>query len=193
METEVTSQEKVSDSGIDLSADYFALFAIEPGFEVDLVHVSRQYRHLQGLLHPDRHTTASAAQRRWSMQASSFVNDAHDTLRKPLRRAVYLLSLAGISTDEETDTQMDPMFLMEQMELREAIESAPSANDPHAVLLDVRGQLSRAMSAEQVSFAEASAAHDWSAARDTVRRWQFLDKLGREISDLEAHLDGDAP
>ena len=180
-------------NAIDLGADYFELFSLKRAFDVDQGKVSRRYRELQGLLHPDRHATESAAQRRWSMQASSFVNDAHDTLRRPLRRAVYLLSLAGVSTDEETDTQMDPMFLMEQMELREAIESAHSSDDPHAVLLDVRGQLSKAMKAEQASFGQSSDSADWGVARDVVRRWQFLDKLGREISSLEAHLDGDAP
>jgi len=46
-------------------------------------------------------------------------------LAKPIKRASYMLSINGISLDEETDTQMDPMFLMEQMELREALGDAP--------------------------------------------------------------------
>lgn len=185
--------EAAIDTAIDLGSDYFELFAIRRGFDVDLTAISARYRSLQGALHPDRYATASSGERRWSMQASSFVNDAHDTLRVPLRRAVYLLSLAGVATDEETDTQMDPMFLIEQMELREAIESAPESGDPYAALQSVRKQLAQSMSTEQGNFLEASEHKDWARGRDIVRRWQFLDKLAREISALEARLDGDAP
>ena len=176
-------------AALDLAADYFNLFALERNYDVDLAAIAVRFRVLQRELHPDRHVAGSAAERRWSMQASSYVNDAHDTLRRPLKRAVYLLSLAGISTDEETDTRMDPMFLMEQMELREAIESAPTAADPYASLRAVSRQLSAATSSEEDSFRQASGKGQWDEARDVVRRWQFLDKLSREVSALEARLD----
>jgi len=177
---------------LDLAADYFNLFALERSYDVDMAAVATRFRTLQSELHPDRHVAGSAAERRWSMQASSYVNDAHDTLRRPLKRAVYLLSLAGISTDEETDTRMDPMFLMEQMELREAIESAPVAADPYASLRAVSKQLIAATATEEDSFRQASDAGQWDKARDVVRRWQFLDKLAREVSALEARLDDEA-
>lgn len=176
-------------SSVNLAADYFELFSLERSFDVDLEAVARRYRSLQVALHPDRFVGGSDAERRWSMQASSFINDAQDTLRKPLKRAIYMLSLAGISTDEETDTRMDPMFLMQQMELREALESAPDTADPHASLRAVQVGLKEAIAEESAAFETASDAADWGQARDIVRRWQFLDKLGREASDLEAQLD----
>ena len=175
----------------DLSADYFTLFEQPRAFAIDEGALASHYRALQGATHPDRFASAGAAERRWSVQASSFVNDAYRTLRHPLRRAVYLLSLAGISTDEETDTAMDPMFLMQQMELREALESVPVAGDPSAALEAIERDLAGARAATAERFGALSDAGDWSGARDVVRRWQFLDKLGREADELGARLDDD--
>ena len=45
---------------------------------------------------------------------------AYQTLRNPLKRARYLLSLHGVDTQEETNTAMPMDFLMQQMEWREA-------------------------------------------------------------------------
>jgi len=175
----------------DLSADYFTLFDQPRAFAIDEGALASRYRALQGATHPDRHAASGAGERRWAVQASSFVNDAFETLRRPLKRATYLLSLAGISIDEETDTAMDPMFLMQQMEWRESLESASGASDPHAALDRIERELAAASRATADEFGQVSRAGDWSGARDVVRRWQFLDKLGREVDELGARLDDD--
>jgi len=175
----------------DLSVDYFTLFDQPRRFSIDEGVLAQRYRRLQGLTHPDRFASATAVERRWSVQASSFVNDGFETLRRPLKRALYLLSLAGVSVDEETDTVMDPMFLMQQMELREALEGVVGAADPFAALATIERDLATARSGVAGEFDAASARGDWPAARDAVRRWQFLDKLGREADDLGARLDDD--
>ena len=175
----------------DLSADYFTLFDQPRRFSIDEDVLAERYRRLQGLTHPDRFASASTVERRWSVQASSFVNDGFETLRRPLKRALYLLSLAGVSVDEETDTAMDAMFLMQQMERREALEGVAGAADPLAALTAIERDLESARAEVAGEFDAASARADWPAARDAVRRWQFLDKLGREADDLGARLDDD--
>ena len=175
----------------DLSADYFVLFDQPRAFAIDEGALAARFRKLQGLTHPDRFAAASPVERRWSVQASSFVNDGFETLRRPLKRATYLLTLAGISVDEETDTAMDPGFLMQQMELRESLESVASSSDPQAALQRIESELAGARAAEADGFEAASRQSDWVAARHAVRRWQFLDKLGQEADDLGARLDDD--
>ena len=174
---------------VDLSADHFALFGLERGYPLDLARLTARYRELQQVLHPDRFVSAPDAERRWSVQAASRVNDAYTTLRTPLRRAVYLLSLAGVAIDEESDTRMDPMFLMEQMELREALEAAETASDPHAALGEIGTRLRALEGAAENRFEAALASGDTAAARDAVRQWQFVDKLGREAGEIEARVD----
>ena len=175
---------------VDLSADHFALFGLERGFAVDGAALTARYRELQQALHPDRFAAAPEAERRWSVQAAGRVNDAYTTLKAPLARAVYLLSLAGVELDEETDTRMAPEFLMEQMELREALEAVPGASDPHAALDALRDRLRTLERAAMAGFERTLAAGDTAEARREARQWQFVDKLRREVGAVEASLDG---
>jgi len=174
---------------VDLTADHFTLFGLERGFALEPADLTARYRELQQLLHPDRFAAASEAERRWSVQAAGRVNDAYTTLKAPLRRAVYLLSLSGVDIDEESDTRMDPEFLMEQMELREGLEAAGEADDPRAALAPLNERLRTMAETAQGRFGEALAAKDLDAARTEARQWQFVDKLRREAASLEARLD----
>ena len=174
----------------ELTANHFELFGIPARFDVDESALAPRYRELQSATHPDRFANASAAERRWSQQASGRVNEAWRTLTRPLARATYLLALHGVDTDAETDTRMDPAFLMEQMELREALEAIPGAADPDVAADAVSMRLARMRRDEAERFAAAADAGDWGAARDVVRRWQFVDKLGAELGEIEARLEG---
>lgn len=186
---------------VDFSNNHFELFDLPVGFEIDEVKLTERFQTLQRALHPDQFAAATGAEKRWSMQASSLVNGAYQSLSDPLTRATYLLELNGISVDEETDTQMDPMFLMQQMELRESIGDAEDATDPFDALDKVRKELrsgtldcterfrSAAKEAAIAATNATTSASHWATARTVVREWQFYKKLGREVKDIEARLD----
>ena len=55
------------------------------------------------------------------MQRAAQINDAFTTLKAPLRRAEYLLSLRGTDIRGEQQTLQDPAFLMQQLEWRERL------------------------------------------------------------------------
>jgi len=174
---------------VDLTRNFYELFELPVQFEIDDEYLTSRFRALQKALHPDRFAGATEAEKRWSVQAASFVNEAFQTLNKPIARAGYLLSLNGISIDEETDTQMSPSFLMEQMELREALEAAPDSEEPFAALDKLSGQLKVGVDQQASAFGNAATSGDWQAGRTVVRQWQFLDKLQREVRDAEERLD----
>jgi len=174
---------------VDFSNNYFELFEVPVGFDLQQDHLDARYRALQSYLHPDKFAASADAERRWSMQAASFVNEAYQTLSKPLKRAAYMLSLNGISIDEETDTQMSPAFLMEQMEHREALAEAPAASDPYDALDKIASELNKGFQSSAVSFKAAAEKEDWTEARTVVRQWQFLEKLFSELKTTEARLD----
>ena len=174
---------------LDSKSNYFELFGLPQRFAIDNQALVDRYRELQQQLHPDKFASRPDAERRWSLQAASLVNDAYKTLHTELNRAAYLLKLQGIQLDEETDTQMDPMFLMEQMELREALESAEQADDCFAELAGIRKQLRSSVDEQSLAFARAVDQADWTLARTITRQWQFLDKLQRETKSIEERLD----
>jgi len=174
---------------VDLSSDFFDLFGLDQQFVIEGDALVARFQSLQKQLHPDRFAAMSDAEKRWSMQAASHVNEGYQTLRNDLKRAVYLLKLKNVSIDDETDTQMSPMFLMEQMECREALESAGSASDPLVALDAVRQQLKSGIQEQINDFSSAVEKKDWIAARNTVRQWQFLEKLAREVKITEEQLE----
>jgi len=169
---------------VDFSKNYFELFGFDITFSINAELLATRWQD-----HPDNYVSASEPERRFSMQAASFVNEAHKVLEKPLMRAAYLLKLQGVDLDTETDTQMSPAFLMDQMELREEIESIESAPDGYAKIDSVRAMLRDRETNIEAQFVSAYEQTDYDTARDTARQWQFIDKLKREISAIEADLD----
>lgn len=161
--------------------NHFELFHLTPGYALDGAALEAAYREIQARVHPDRFAHAGDAERRASMQWTTRVNEAYRTLKSPVARAQYLLELQGVDVALETNTSMPPEFLLEQMELREALERAGDAKD--ATALDaLRVGLRREMRTLEGSLAEAIDARcDYAGAAGLVRKLMFLERLGAEI------------
>ena len=173
---------------VDLGKNYFELFGLPVTFEVDNTDLAARYRDLQRRFHPDRYASAPDQERRLSMQMTALINEAYHTLRDPVARGRYLLGVQGITTDEETDTVMDPVFLMEQMELRESMEEACDAPDRAARLGQLAQQVERRQDAQTQTLRECladGAPQAQTRARAIIREMQFLRKVLGEIEDLE--------
>ncbi|MBF0379458.1 MAG: Fe-S protein assembly co-chaperone HscB [Magnetococcales bacterium] len=106
----------------DPTQNYFGVFSIDPGFNVDNKHIESLYRELQQQFHPDRFATKSPTERRFSMEHVTKLNEALRTMEDPLSLAVYLLQLFGHTVENSSKPPSDPEFLMEVMELRESLE-----------------------------------------------------------------------
>ncbi len=168
-----------------MAKNHFALFGLPVAYEIDERELARRHRELLSACHPDRFAQASAQERRLAVQTSAALNEAVKVLRDPVDRARYLLALAGVPTDEETDTGMDGAFLVQQMEWREALEEGRA--DPHR--LTALGREWRAATAtrhEALRQCLAGGA-DYPQARRLVRELQFLRKFGDELD--EAQMD----
>ena len=177
------------DMSIDFTHNYFELFGLAPRFAIDVEALERTYRELQSRVHPDRYAHLADTEKRLSMQWATRVNEAFQTLRKPLPRARYLLELRGHDVAHESNTAMSPAFLMDQMEWREAVEEARSG----ANCDELEALRHRLMAHADEVMAEAATALDDTgenvAAADAVRRLMFLEKLRHDIEDALEQLD----
>jgi molecular chaperone HscB len=174
----------------DLTQSHFELFGLPPAFDLDPGRLAAVYRELQRAVHPDRYAGGSDQERRLSVQRAAQVNEAYQVLKDPLRRARYLLELAGVGTREETNTAMDPAFLMEQMEWRERLEEVGDGRDLAGLMA-----LGEALSSRRKAMTEelATAFRDGSpqaleGAAETVRELRFVEKLLEEVAALEERL-----
>ena len=176
-------------AGLDFSADHFALFGLPRIQGIDAAALDARYRELQAQAHPDKHAAASDTDQRLAMQWATRINEAYQALKNPLARARYLLHLLGHDAQVESNTAMPTEFLIEQMELREAVAEAKAGADDTA--LDVlRRRLVGEIKAEYVRLqAVIDEQSDFPAATALVRQLMFQEKLLHEIDEaLEAVL-----
>ena len=132
---------------------HFDVLGQPPSFRIDLDELARSLRTLQRRFHPDRHAHRSDTERRFSLEHATALNDAHRVLSDPLRRAEYMIQLGGVDlSDEARQVKLPPFFLMEMMELREALDELTGA-DNHVE----RGRIERDIAARYEASLEAIA------------------------------------
>jgi molecular chaperone HscB len=171
--------------------NHFELFGLPVAFDLDADDLASRYRELQRRVHPDKFASASDQERRLSLQMTAQVNEAFQTLKDPVRRGRYLLGLRGVDTGEETDTAMDTAFLMEQMEWREHLDEIRQADNPRKRLVELANRIGQRMQDKIGDFRNAIARdtpEQTGRARNLVREMQFLEKMRREIDNLEEEL-----
>ncbi|MBE0376737.1 co-chaperone HscB [Pseudoalteromonas prydzensis] len=173
---------------------YFELFAIPVDYNVDLATVNKNYLELQRAVHPDRHANASSRDKLLAVQNTAEINDALQTLKHPVKRAEYMLSELGVDIRAEQQTLQDPLFLMQQMELREELEELTTSADPDAAIARFEQQIKQLDSQYSAQLAEQLASNDeqqWQLAADNIRKLKFVYKLRDELERIEDSLFDD--
>lgn len=172
-----------------LNADFFTLLGLPRAFPLDMTELDARFRELQREVHPDRFAAADDASRRASMMLATQINAAYQTLRSPLKRATYLLELAGIDVRAESNTAMSPEFLMHQMIWREQLDEARAEGDA-AALAGLQADIDQAVGDAYERLAGALAAgSEIPVAVETVRQLMFLEKLHQSIDDAQFDLE----
>lgn len=172
-----------------LTQNFYQLFNMPVAYEIDMDHMQQLYRTLAQMSHPDKFANAGDQERRISMQQTSWINKAFQTLKDPIERAVYLLQLKGIDVNLENETTMDAAFLMEQMELREALENVRKQTDPLAFLDKELKNVKLAMHELSQKFSTAYQNDAIEDAKEYLRKMQFMQKARKEIDTLMARIE----
>lgn len=171
---------------MNLQANDFVLFGLEPRFAQDRASIDDRWKALQRQAHPDKFAAQGSAAQRLGMQWSVRINEAYQRLKNPLRRAAYLCELRGAPIDAERNTAMPPAFLMQQLEWREALEDAKTPADTQAIVQQVQ-----AMRAEMLARCEQllDERGDAAAAAQAVRSLMFVDRFAGEVDDRLEQLE----
>ncbi|MCG9638799.1 co-chaperone HscB [Vibrio sp. 10N.261.46.E11] len=170
--------------------NHFELFGLPLQFQLDGSLLSSQFRDLQRQFHPDKFATASERDRLLAVQKAAQINDAYQVLKNPISRAEYLLVQHGEDIRGEQQTMQDPMFLMEQMELREELEDITDSSDPEDALFAFEGKVSKMYKQQLSAIQQELDSEAWLEAADRVRKLKFIAKLKNEIELVEDRLIG---
>jgi len=106
------------------STDYFAFLGVPRRLNLDLVDLERRFRALSRQFHPDYFYHATPAERRASLERSSYLNDAFRTLKQPAGRVEYLLDIEGLALGDKDDAsrRVPPALLEEVFALNERLD-----------------------------------------------------------------------
>jgi molecular chaperone HscB len=164
--------------------DYFSLFSLPRHFSIDESALIDAYHSAAAKVHPDRVANADDATKHRAARDSAEINDAYQTLKNPVARARYLLTLNHIDPD---DAKLSMDFLEEELEQRETAESLLDAHDEDA-LDDLTDSLRRQLKERQKQISELldNAAPDANAlerARAIALEMQFLQKFANDIDE----------
>lgn len=170
---------------MNLQSTDFELFGLPQRFAQDRAAIDARWKELQREAHPDKFAAQGAAAQRVALQWSVRINEAYQRLKDPQKRAAYLCELLGAPIAAESNTAMPAEFLVEQMELREALDEAQGEEELEG-LLERLATDRRAMLARIGQLLDEQG--DAQAAAQQVRALMFLERFGEGIEARLAQL-----
>jgi molecular chaperone HscB len=157
-------------------ADYFSALGLPRKLGIDMPDLEKRFRERSRACHPDYFANAPAAERRRSLEQSSYLNDAYRTLKNPASRVEYLLGIEGLALKgpQEQSKAVPPALLEEVFALNEELDEIRLLKQAHPEGDAWRARLARARQpievkrqAHEAQVSELSA--QWDAAVDGDR------------------------
>jgi len=168
---------------VNLQSDDFTLFGLPQRFAQDRAQIDATWKDLQRQAHPDKFADQGTAAQRVAMQWSVRINEAYQRLKDPLKRAAYLCELHGAPVNAENNTAMPASFLMQQMQWREELDDASTAEDLEKIDLQCKQSKREVLEDIEHLIDDQQA---WSEAVGQVRALMFIMRFA---ADIDKRLD----
>jgi len=118
--------------------DYFEVFGLPRLLGIDTAALEKTFHQLSRKYHPDYFTTASPAEKTQAVRVTALLNDAYRTLRHPLHRVEYLITLFGFKPD---GSRVPQSLLMEVFEINEQLEEVKAGRASVEEVDSLRAQI----------------------------------------------------
>jgi len=171
-------------------SDFYEIFGLPRSLNLALDDLQTRFYQLSRELHPDRFMNKPVAERERAENAYSSVNDAYRTLKDPIKRAQYLLSLEGFEIGEQRSKDVPPELLEEVFELNMALEEMRGGDD------SARPQLEQAeknfggmLARSDEELAGLFAKYDAAPGRDVLAEIRNLLNRRKYISNLVSEVE----
>jgi molecular chaperone HscB len=116
--------------------NYFELFGLPIGFQVDTQKLRAAFMEIQKASHPDKFAQGNLEEQEAALEQSSLANKGYTLLNQKERILPYVLEILGHITPDEKYA-LEPSFLMEMMELNEAWMDADDETSKQAIINQV--------------------------------------------------------
>ncbi|MBI4892138.1 MAG: Fe-S protein assembly co-chaperone HscB [Acidobacteria bacterium] len=173
--------------------DYYHFFGLPRTLSLDATLLQDRFYSMSRLLHPDRYTRRSDQEKRYSLEASSILNDAYRILRDPIRRAEYVLKEAGYEIGEQRSKDVPPELLEEVFELNMALDELrlgdtdvlPQLDEMRhkflAMLSEIDGQLEQLFRRHDTVPTDEDRSRVLEQIRSLLHRRRYIQNLVAEV------------
>src|SRR5205809_5770257 len=161
--------------------DYFEVFGLPRLLGIETAALEKIFHDLSRKYHPDYFSMAPAAEKTKAVRMTTFLNDAYRTLRHPVRRVEYLLSLYGFKSD---GSKVPQSLLMEVFEINEQLEEVKAGRASVEEIDSLRAQIKEKR--EEFDKELQKASDEWDAllkSGDEGKRKDQLKKLTEIVSE----------
>jgi molecular chaperone HscB len=185
---------------ISRHGDYFRFLGLPRKLQIGAGDLDQRFRGLSRQFHPDYFVNATPAERRASLERSSYLNDAYRTLKTPISRVEYLLQLEGLmlggpgrgpGMDEAASKQVVPADMLEEVfalneeldEIRDLRASGTPVEELTTRLERARAPIEEKRASHEAGLLELSAAWDALLDRDApaAERRPVLEALRERV------------
>ncbi len=158
--------------------NHFQKFNLEAKFQINLSELETKYLQPQQQCHPDTARDQTEAEIN-----SILINQAYQTLKNPIKRAIYLLQLQGINIDSEDciikPSQENLIFIME---LREEI--LDSGNDQTQIDL-IKNKVKKIIAGEMTQITDLLTEQKYQEAAQKLIKLKYLDKIIFDLKNIQ--------
>ena len=117
--------------------NYFELFGLPIGFQVDTNKLRAAFMEIQRASHPDKFAQSNSYEQEEALERSALANKGFSLLNNKDQIMPYVLELKGI-IDADEKYALSPDFLMEMMELNEAWIEADDETAQQSILSQIK-------------------------------------------------------
>jgi molecular chaperone HscB len=151
--------------------DYFSYLGVPRKLAIEPALLEERFRALSRQFHPDYFYNATPAERRASLERSSYLNDAYRTLRQPVSRIEYLLQVEGMPAggNGQGSKQVPAALLEDVFALNEELDAVRELRAEGAPEREWKGRLERARQP-----IEARRASHEAELKALAERWDAL-------------------
>ncbi|MDH5559395.1 MAG: hypothetical protein OEY59_00910 [Deltaproteobacteria bacterium] len=172
--------------------NYFSIFGVSPGYDIDKKEVTAAFERLIFALHPDMYVNGSKEDQALSLSHTALLYEAKETLFYPFKRGRYLLSLLMPGFDGMIP-QPPQAFVLEMFEIQEELdlvqEGSGSLKQTEARINLLLQEIDEALSADFKAYIP-NREDKMTAGKilSNLAKLKFLDNLGERIRMIGKNL-----
>lgn len=166
---------------------YFELFDIPVQLKPDTKSLSARFFQLSREFHPDFHVQAGDAEKETALEKSALLNKAWKTFQRTDETVRYVLLLKGLMEEEEK-YQLAPDFLMEVMEINEALMDPEDADieSLNKQLSNLQKEIYVPVQQIVENYQEGiTSEKELLQVKDWYYRKKYLDRISRQLAGMK--------